>query len=937
MSRVDSITVRIPPRLPAEAASTLATPARQQYLDLKAQHPDALLLVRMGDFYETFDEDAEIAARVLGIVLTSRPMGSEEGRIPLAGIPYHQLDRYLDQLVAAGHRVAIADQTSVPPSRGGAPGLVERRISRVVTPGTVDRGALLSERGNNWLAAVVRAPGTAAGGSAGERWGLAACDVTTGELELQVVAADALPGEWARLQPREVLLPEEALGDGQAPALPEGVLPEGALRSARPARDFRAERARALLAERLGVASLDGYGLEGFDAAVGAAGAIIAYLAATWPQALAHLRAPRAVRAAEVVYLDPQTQRSLEIFGAGRSGTRAGEGAGSLIETLDRTQTAMGARLLRRRLGQPLRQAAAAAARVDEVEAFTEAPRPREALRNVLRGLPDLERLLGRVRAGTAGARHLVQLRRGLEALPTLRARAAEAGEVAARIASGLAGAEEAAGAIAAALTDDPPAEVGGSAGGGSGGSSGGGGGGGATVRASFDAEVDRLRALATGARGALTDLEARERERTGIAALKVGYHRVFGYYLECPRAQAERAPADYEPRQTLATAQRFRFAPLAALETEILGAKEALVAAEGAILDRVRGQTAAAGVAIERAAEAVARLDVASALASVAADYGYVRPELAESGPLEIEDGRHPVVERRLPAGAFVPNDVHLGGPHADLVVLTGPNMAGKSTYLRQTALIVLLAQVGSFVPAARARIAVVDRIFSRVGAQDDIAAGQSTFMVEMLETATILHNATPRSLLILDEVGRGTSTYDGLAIARAVVEHLHHRPSGSPRTLFATHYHELTALAATLPRVANRSVAVREEGHEVVFLHRIVDGGADRSYGVHVAALAGLPTAVVARARELLAEMEAPATAGPDGGRAAPRAGGSVGGAGGARGAGAQLPLVAAPEEALLRELAELDLDGLTPLAALQRLYALRAAARRRLAIEG
>ncbi|MGE3857679.1 MAG: DNA mismatch repair protein MutS [Dehalococcoidia bacterium] len=871
----------------------MATPARQQYLDLKAQHPDALLLVRMGDFYETFDEDAEVAARVLGIVLTSRPMGGDEGRIPLAGIPYHQLDRYLDQLVAAGHRVAIAEQTSVPPSRGGAAGLVERRITRVVTPGTVDRGELLTERGNNWLAAVVRAPGAPVG--AEERWGLAACDVTTGEIELQTVPADALPGEWARLLPREVLTAEGA---------PPPALPDGTLRTERPARDFRPERAREVLAERLGVASLDGYGLEGFEAAVGAAGAIVAYLASTWPAALGHLRAPRAVRGADVVYLDPQTRRSLEIFAGGRAG--GGTGEASLVETLDRTQTAMGARLLRQRLGQPLRQAAAANARLDEVAAFADAPRPREALRSALRGLPDLERLLGRVRAGTAGARHLVQLRRGIEALPALRARAAEAGPVAERIAGGLTGAEEAAVAVAAALTDDPPAEVGGDA---------------ETVRAGFDAEVDRLRALATGARGALAELEARERERTGIASLKVGYHRVFGYYLECTRAQADRAPADYEPRQTLANQQRFRFAPLAALETEILGAKDALLEAERGIVERLRAQVAAAGPAIERAAEAVARLDVASALASVAADHGYVRPELAESGAIEIEDGRHPVVERRLPTGAFVPNDVHLGTPGgADVVVLTGPNMAGKSTYLRQTALIVLLAQCGSFVPAARARIGVADRIFSRVGAQDDIAAGQSTFMVEMLETATILHNATARSLVILDEVGRGTSTYDGLAIARAIVEHLHHRPGGSPRTLFATHYHELTALAATLPRVANRSVAVREEGHEVVFLHRIVDGGADRSYGVHVAALAGLPAAVVARARELLAELEA-------------QPGRPVA----SRETGAQLSLLGTPEEALLRELAEIDPDGLTPLAALQRLYELRSAARRRLAIEG
>jgi len=846
----------------------------------------------MGDFYETFDEDAEVAARVLGIALTSRPMGGDGGRIPLAGIPYHQLDRYLDQLVAAGYRVAIGDQVSLPPSKGGEPGLVERRVTRVVTPGTVDHGALLAERGNNWLVAV--APSGQVAGVEG-RWGIAACDVTTGELELQVVDAATLAGEWARLTPREAVLP-----DGIDIPMPAEVMA-----TRRPTREFRADRATAKLAERLGVASLDGFGLEGLDAAVAAAGALVAYLEEMWPQALAHLRVPRAVRGGEVVYLDPQTRRNLELFSPVRGSGLPVEG--SLVDALDRTLTPMGARLLRARLGRPLRRATDAEARLDEVAAFVPATLPREALRQALRGMPDLERLLGRVRAGTAHARHLVQIRRGLERLPQVRQAAERTGEAALAAAAGLAGGEDVASAIAAALDDDAPAEVGEAP----------------TVRVGFDVEVDRLRGLTTNARGALADLERSERERSGIAALKVGYNRVFGYYLECPRAQADRAPADYERRQTLANAQRFRFAPLSELETEILGAKDALATAERAVVERLCVQIVAAGGQIERAAEAVARLDVAAALAVLAVDGGYVRPELHEGGAIEIEGGRHPVVERLLPRGSFVPNDAHLGGTHADLVVLTGPNMAGKSTYLRQTALIVLLAQCGSFVPATRARIAVADRIFSRVGAQDDISAGQSTFMVEMLETATILHNATERSLVILDEVGRGTSTYDGLAIARAVIEYLHHRPGGTPRTLFATHYHELTALAGTLPRIANRSVAVREEGGDVVFLHRIVDGGADRSYGVHVAALAGLPRAVVSRARELLADLEGGAA--PGVGRAPVRVD------------GAQLSLLAAEYEALLRALAEIDPDGMTPLEALQRLYDLRAQARRRLAVEG
>ncbi|MEX2445699.1 MAG: DNA mismatch repair protein MutS, partial [Dehalococcoidia bacterium] len=754
-------------------------------------------LFRMGDFYETFDEDAEVAARVLGIALTSRPMGKDEGRIPLAGIPHHQLDRYLDQLVAAGYRVAIGEQVSLPPSKGGEPGLVARRVTRVVTPGTVDRGELLTERGHNWLLAVGPAPTV---GEASRRWAMAACDVTTGEIELQIVDTDAVAGEWARIHPREVIVPEGA----ELPALPASL--GDTMQSVRPARAFRADRGAAALCERLHVASLEGFGLEGLEPAVGAAGALLGYLEEMWPQALAHLRAPRAVRGGEVVYLDPQTRRNLELFDGGRAA--GGTGEASLVGTLDRTLTPMGARLLRLRLGRPLRRAADAQARLDEVTAFVEATLLREALRNALRNMADLERLLGRVRAGTAHARHLTQLRRGFERLPEVREAAGRASEVALRAAAGLSGVDEIAAAIAATLDDDAPAEIGETP----------------TVRAGFDAEVDRLRGLATNARGALAALERAERERTGITTLKVGYNRVFGYYLECLRGQADRAPEDYEARQTLANAQRFRYGPLSELEGEILGAKDQLAEAERGVVERLCAQVVAAGVAIERAAEAVARLDVAAALAVVAVDHAYVRPALHEGGPIEIEGGRHPVVERQLQRGEFVPNDVFLGSTgsesgeetHADLVVLTGPNMAGKSTYLRQAALIVLLAQCGSYVPASRARIAMADRIFSRVGAQDDIVAGQSTFMVEMLETATILHNATERSLVILDEVGRGTSTYDGLAIARAVIEYLHHRPAGTPRTLFATHYHELTELASRLPRIANRSVAVREERGE-------------------------------------------------------------------------------------------------------------------------
>ncbi|MCY4640752.1 MAG: DNA mismatch repair protein MutS [Chloroflexi bacterium] len=879
----------------------MSTPVRRQYLALKAQHPDALLLFRMGDFYEAFDEDAGVLAETLGIALTSRPLGKAEGRIPMAGVPHHALERYLDQLVGAGHRVALAEQTSEPAGRT----LVERRVVRVVTPGTVEEGALLPTGGHNWLVAVAPAGRTHDTGA--ERFGLAACDVTTGELECMVVEAGALAGELARRAPRELLVPEAAHDGGEA--LPEGVA-EAARRTGRPARQFAPGEAARVLREQYGVADTDGFGLRGMEPAVAAAGALLAYLGEGWPQALRNLREPRVIAAHDHLELDPQTVRTLELFES-----PAGPDA-SLVAVLDRTRTGPGGRLLRARLARPVRDAAEAGRRLDEVQAWVEAPLERAALRRVLRGLPDPERLLGRVRAGSAGPRQLAQLRAALGALPEAAGQARATGAAALdALAADLDGAGEAHAALEAGLAEEPPAEPGD----------------GASLRAGFAPEVDELRALAEDARGALTALEAAERERTGLGALKVGYHRVFGYYLELPRAQAGRAPEEYEPRQTLAGAQRYRHAPLSELEDRILGARDRLAEAERAALERLCARVAACGGAVERAARALARLDVAAGLAEVASEHGYVRPVLRPAGPIAISGGRHPVIERRMEPGAFVPNDTELGGAAPDVVVLTGPNMGGKSTYLRQTALIVLMAQAGSYVPAESAGIGMCDRVFTRVGASDELAAGRSTFMREMVETAEILRRATERSLVVLDEVGRGTSTGDGLAIARAVVEALHHRPGGTPRTLFATHYRELTALAGVLPRVANRSVAVAERSGEVVFLHRITEGAADRAYGVHVAALAGLPRAVVARARELLAQIEA----GESGEVAA-----AWGAARGETAAPAQLalPVAAAPaERALAEAVAGLEPDELSPLEALQRLYELRAEARRGLGREG
>ena len=884
----------------------MSTPVRRQYLALKAQHPDALLLFRMGDFYEAFDDDAGVLAETLGIALTSRPLGKAEGRIPMAGVPHHALERYLDQLMQAGHRVALAEQTSQPDGRT----LVERRVTRVVTPGTVEEGALLARGGHNWLVAV--APEARPGAEGESYWGLAACDVTTGELECMVVGASALAGELARRAPRELLVPEAA--NGVQEALPEGA-GEAARRTGRPARHFAAAEAGRVLREHYGVADVEGFGLRGMEPAVAAAGALLRYLEESWPQALRHLREPRVIAAHDHLELDPQTVRTLELFES-----PAGPDA-SLAAVLDRTRTGPGGRLLRARLARPVRDAAEATSRLDEVQAWVEAPLERAALRRALRGLPDPERLLGRVRAGSAGPRQLAQLRAALGALPEAAEQARAAGLD--TLAGDLAGAAEAHAALAAGLAEEPPAEPGD----------------GSSLRPGFAPEVDELRALAEDARGALTALEAAERERTGLSALKVGYHRVFGYYLELPRSQAERAPEEYEPRQTLAGAQRYRYPPLSELEDRILGARDRLAEAERAALERLCAQVAACGAAVERAASALARLDVAAALAEVAAEHGYVRPVLRPAGPIAIEGGRHPVLERRMEPGAFVPNDTELGGGAPDVVVLTGPNMGGKSTYLRQTALVVLMAQAGSFVPADRAEIGMCDRVFTRVGASDELAAGRSTFMREMVETAEILRRATERSLVVLDEVGRGTSTGDGLAIARAVVEALHHRPGGTPRTLFATHYRELTALAGVLPRVANRSVAVAERSGEVVFLHRITEGASDRAYGVHVAALAGLPRAVVARARELLAQIESGEA--PEGGAAWPATGPAEAGpadAGTRAAAQLALPVAAAPaERALAEAVAGLEPDELSPLEALQRLYELRAEARRGLGREG
>ncbi|HXH21516.1 MAG TPA: DNA mismatch repair protein MutS [Dehalococcoidia bacterium] len=864
----------------------MTTPIRRQYLEVKRRFPQAIVFFRLGDFYETFDDDARLVAQELEITLTSKPMGKDL-RVPLAGVPQHSLEAHLKKLVSRGHKVAICEQMEDPRK---AKGLVQRDVVRVVTPGTVVEESLLPSASSNYLVALVPEPtlpgppGRAAGSLTleGRAAGLAYVDVTTGEFAATTLAEADVPAELARLNAAEVIVPAGV-------DLPFAVdCPLTPLDR----RYFHLDDATRVLQQHFGVASLDGFGLRGQTQAVCAAGAVIAYLLDNQKAAAGNVRDLRVYNPGAFMVLDASARRHLELFQTSRDGSRKG----SLLDVIDATRTPMGSRMLQSWLGRPLLDPALINARLDRVQRFHADGLRRARVRECLAAIPDLERILGRVVAGAASPRDLAGLRRGLDAFPALVAAAAEPCDESGPLRAALAAASEAAALLAAALEDEPAPTVGE----------------GGVIRPGFSPDLDEARALTRDARKALAVMETTERERTGIRSLRVAYNRVFGYYIEVSKANLGMVPAHYQRKQTLAGAERYVTPELKDLEERILQAREAIGDLEASLFQRVCAQLAAMSAGLRAAAATVAEIDAVSALAETAARYGYTRPEVDESSRIEVRDGRHPVVERALGEGRFVPNDCELDTEETQIVVLTGPNMAGKSTYLRQVALIVLLAQAGSFVPAASARIGVVDRIFTRIGAQDDLSRGESTFMVEMLETAAILRNATRRSLILFDEVGRGTSTYDGLAIARSVVEYLHSRPGQAAKTLFATHYHEMTALAATLPRVRNYSVAVVEQDGKVVFLHRIVPGGADRSYGIHVAELAGMPAPVLQRAREVLVSLEAAAARGGARRLAPPPQ--------------AALPLLA-PPSAVEQELAALDLDALTPIQALNKLYELKA----------
>ena len=796
------------------------TPIRRQYLKIKGEHPDSILLFRMGDFYETFDDDAVIAARELEITLTSRSMGKGM-KVPLAGVPVHALDNYLSRLIKKGHKVAICEQTSDPAT---SKGLVDRDVVRVVTPGTVLEEALLDQKANNYLAAGSENDGRA---------GWADVDITTGEFVATELSLDKLSLELERIDAAEVLVPESSEVSNWVDL---AGYENGYEITSVDSSTFQPLEARQALLSHFGILTLESFGCEGMDLVVSAAGAIVQYLFRTQKSSKLQLRNLGIYSTDTFMALDAHTRRNLELFAAGRNASKEL----SLLYALDRTNTPMGGRLLRKWLGQPLLDLEFLEQRLDAVDHFYLEGLKRANSISALREVSDLERVVGRIVSGTATPRELISLKEGLGVVPCLRELINTSNLEWLR--SQLIPMPDVCALVEESISSDPVGSVGD----------------GNIIRPGFSAEMDALKSASTNARKFIAGLEQRERDRTDIKGLKVGYNQVFGYYIEISKANVSKVPDDYIRRQTLINAERYIVPELKEYEALVLNARERLEEAEKAMYHQICAQLSESAVSIRRVAAAIARVDVFTGLAEAAVENRYVRPKLDQGNEIKVTNGRHPVVERVLNSGEYVPNDVELSNDDTKVMVLTGPNMAGKSTYIRQVAIIALMAQIGSFVPASEAKIGIVDRIFTRVGLQDDLATGQSTFMVEMVETAAILNQATPRSLLILDEIGRGTSTYDGLAIARSVIEHIHNDPRLGCKTLFATHYHELTNLSAHLPGVRNCSVAVTEENHSVVFLHKIVPGGADKSYGVHVAQLAGLPHGVVNRAWEVLADLE-------------------------------------------------------------------------------
>ncbi|MCL2140069.1 MAG: DNA mismatch repair protein MutS [Dehalococcoidia bacterium] len=845
-----------------------STPIRLQYLSIKKQYPNTILLFRLGDFYETFDEDAKVTAQELGLVLTSRSMGKNI-QVPMAGIPFHALDDYLSKLIKAGHRVSICEQLSKP---GGTKGLVERGVVRVVTPGTVIEPGLLQTKNNNYLVSVV---------TEGDWAGLSYIDITTSEFTCTQLRIDKLRAELERLTPAEIIASE----DTSIPKL-EKTVPLNRLES----RWFTYHEAQSTLLEHFGTITLEGYGCAKLPLAVRAAGAILHYVSSTQKQALAQLTHLSTYSTDEFMSIDGITLANLEIF----KGLSSGTSQGSLLSVLDESKTAMGGRLLRRYLSQPLLQRTKIKERQDAVAFFVDNSLSRNDISSLLSKIIDIERLVNRIHNGVALPRELVALRHSLEHIPQLNKSIPSDNTW---MKGKLEPIPEVAQLIANAIADNPthvPGE-------------------GGVIRHGYSAEIDELKAASVDARQYLAGLEQRERQKTGIKNLKIGFNNIFGYYLEVSQSNLEQVPPDYIRKQTLSNGERYYTPELKEYESRILNAREKLQELETSLYSQICHQIILYSDALLAMSKTLAEIDVACSLAEVALRYSYVRPELSDDQTLVIKNGRHPVVERSLNPGQYVPNGINLSTDGAHIIILTGPNMAGKSTYLKQIAIITLMAQIGSYVPAEKASIGLVDRIFTRIGAREDLFSGKSTFMVEMIETAEILNNATVRSLLIMDEIGRGTSTYDGMAIAQAVVEFIHNSLNGA-RTLFATHYHELISLSDSLSDVVNFNVAVAENHAEIIFLHKIVEGGADRSYGIHVAKLAGLPRTVVEKAQAVLSELESSPSAEKIGK--------------GIKTTSIKHPQLSffSPNTYLTDELVKLEIDKLSPLEALTKLYELK-----------
>jgi len=926
------------------------SPVRTQYLQIKRQYPDALLFFRMGDFYEMFDEDAEIIARELEIALTRRDFGRGE-KSPMAGIPHHAADGYIARLVSKGYRVAVCEQTSDPAL---SKGLVDREVLRIVTPGTVIDPAMLAAKRNNFLASVVVGR---------DAVGIAYVDITTGEFAATQFSTHepevALQQELARVGPAEVIveahyssqgaasrkrrwlaaimtekpvtkvgnngnpnagieatmaITHNTFADPQSPSshdddddeddiVPLVRLLTGIAGHVTPydARYFTEEDARHRLLSHFEVASLEGFGCAHLPLAIRAAGAVLAYCQETQKGLLRQLTSLETYSTAEFMTLDAHTRRNLELFESGRSRSVKG----SLLWVLDKTRSPMGGRLLRRWISEPLLDIAKLQGRQQIISELLTDTLTQARLVEALKKAGDIERLINRVRQRIATPRDLVALVSGLRAAAEVRASLPTDADVSmpslVHLVAGLADNKDVIDLIESALVAEPPLSV----------SEGG------VIQPGYSAELDQVKEASQNGQKWIAEMEQRERKRTGITTLKVGYTKVFGYSIEVSNSQLSRVPADYIRKQTLSTGERFITPDLKEYESLILNAQDRIGKLESELFAQVRAEVAIqAAERVLHTAHALAEIDVYLSLAEVAAQHNYCRPQLDDGDNIHIVAGRHPVIEQAQVETPFIPNDTQLSTSDAQILVITGPNMAGKSTYLRQVALVVLMAQIGSYVPAEAARIGLVDRIFTRIGAQDDLATGQSTFMVEMVETATILHHATPRSLVILDEIGRGTSTYDGLAIARAVVEYLHNNRRCGARTLFATHYHELVEVARMLPRVQCLNVAVSEEEGHIVFLHKIVPGGADKSYGVHVAQLAGIPRPVIHRAEEILAELEQRGDA-----KARRQAMQEI-----KVPAVTQMTLFSAGQHPLIEELKQLAIDELTPIEAIGKLYELQ-----------